>query len=162
MARSAKQVAAQKKAAKASAAARKSAAGQKAKANTAFTRTSAGFTGTGRTPVLAKRAANKKLNSYTAKAYGIKGGDAAYHSDNMRKGRQIEQGKLKNAQGLSGPTALGSRRRSVQGIESTGTRTQRVRAKLARVGAYDKDFAKSVKEKNARNKARMKAKRVKS
>jgi len=158
-ARSSAQVAAQKKAAAASAAARRRTAGTKAKG--AHTAEYLGYKGTGTTKVGAARAARKRFNSYTARAYGIKGGDAAYHSQVMREGRRIEQGKAKNAQGLSGPKALGSRRRSVQGIESTGTRMQRARAKRERVGAYDKAFAKSVDAKNARNRARQNANRAK-
>lgn len=156
------QIAAAKKNLEAARAAR-SARGKAAKGTAAqqFSATVGGFTKTGATPLKAHRAAAKRFNSYTARAYGIKGGDAAYHSQTMREGRMIEQGKMKNAQGKSGPMALGSRRHSVQGIESTGTRMQRARAKRERVGAYDKDFAKRVDAKNARNKARQAANRAK-
>lgn len=92
------------------------------------------YVGTGKTKLEAHLRAKDKINAYTARAYGIKGGDRAYHSEQMRTGRRIEQGKQKNAQGKTGPTALGSRRHSVGGVESTGTRTQRKRAFRARTG----------------------------
>lgn len=150
--RSAAQIAGQKKAAMASARARSAKAASKgsgsvkasaSKMPSGATKPPATHTasliggkyvGTGRTKVLAHRSAAKKLNAYTARAYGIKGGDAAYHSQNMREGRKIEKGQLKNVRGETGPNALGSRRRSVGGVESTGTRTQRRRAFRARTG----------------------------
>jgi hypothetical protein len=150
--RSAAQIAGQKKAALASAKARSAKAGSKgvgsvkkseSKLPSGATKTGKVYTvslvggkyvGTGRTKVLAHRAAAKKENAYTARAYHIKGGDAAYHSEQMRRGRRIEQGKELNAQGKTGPDALGSRRHSVGGVESTGTRTQRRRAFRARTG----------------------------
>lgn len=144
-ARSAAQVAAQKKAAAASAAARKKGAASKAAANKKFTRSSMDgkYTGQGRTPVLARRAVNKKENAYTAQAYGIKGGDAAYHSQQMREGRQVEKAKGKGAFGARGNSS------------ATMTRAQRMAEKKSRIGAYTPGYAAKINAKTAKNKARV-------